>query len=182
MLPQNMPHDRTNDLRIVLRKTLVVVGLTQIAVTAIVNLTLIVLVISSLALIVLGLIIHSAATVAIGTILNLTLLFMFRWHSRIGLRLVLTTLGIVIDVVFRLLILAYIVSAIALLIGGLWISQFNLTVVGFVLSIPIILYLHSESPSYSPRGWILPPEEHLLTNRLRSQNELQSDGQKLWRE
>ena len=178
----NTDLEKPRRARKILRRTLIVVGLGQVVLTAILNVTLVLTVIASFVFIGMGLFRRSPAFLGLGTILNLTLLLVFRRQSRTGLGLILATIEKVIGVVFRVLILAYFISAIALVIGGIWVSQFNLTVVGFVLSIPIILYLHSESPTYSRRGWILPPEEHLLTNRLKSQNEVHSDGQKLWRE
>ena len=180
MLPQFIPQDRSESIRVVLQRTLIFAGFTQLAVTAIVNLALILLGISSLALIGLGLYIRSTPTVAIGTIVNLALLFIFRWHARTGLRLIVIALWLLLAIALRLIGLAYIITAIACVVGGVWISRFSLTAFGFALSAPVMIWLYSESRSYPPGGWTVPPEGHLLTNRLRSQKEAQEDAKRLW--
>lgn len=181
MLPQFIPHDRSESVRTVLQRALILAGFTQLAITATVNLALILLGISSLVLIGLGLYIRSTPTVAIGTILNLTLLFVFRWHARTALRLIGMALSMTIRIAIRLLALAYVVCAMACVVGGLWISRFSLTAFGLALSAPVMAWLYSERPSYDYRGgWSVPPEEHLLTNRLRAQEEAQEDAKRLW--
>jgi hypothetical protein len=90
-------------------------------------------------------------------------------------------LSMTIRIAIRLLALAYVISAIACVVGGLWISRFSLTAFGFALSAPVMAWLYSESPSYGyGGGWTVPPEEHLLTNRLRAQEEAQEDAKRLW--
>ena len=125
---------------------------------------------ASVLLLGLGVIARSATATSLGGIAFLALLIVSR-------ATVLATLRSLGRIALGVGLAVYMLAAVTLVIGGVWADHFGLVAVGGLLTTLLIVALTWRRRDFS---WSLPPEGHLLRNRLKTQEEAWNEAQRLW--
>ena len=171
-------------LRRSLQHGVIAAALSCVVTTGAVKLAALLVAIAAIALIGLGSVIRSAATLGVGAIAFFLLLILFQGPTTRACEIVWSAIARAFEATLYVAALTYTLLGLALVAGGVWIDRFSLSAVGGVALLPVVAVLaHQRKARQQQRGPFenLPPEGHLHPNRLKSQEEAEADAQELSR-